>query len=142
MQLRIRNFKPISLAERMNIREQNQLSGFLEYDKSEDWWLCEVKPQMLRIVHDDFRGEPLIKGELIGAYLSRVRNRIDPGDFPFSDDIRRKWPNKPPLYVLQTKHNSELYVYDGQKRTLNACYNFEKWVLALLVKVDEERDVL
>lgn len=138
----VKNSKSISRSERRDIRRRYQLGGFLEYDGLPGWQECEIRPQMLRIVHGDFRGEPLLKGELIDAYVRRVRDRIDSSDFPFSDEIRQKWPNKPPVYVLRTRSNQELYVYDGQKRTLNACYNADEWITALLVDVDEDRDVL
>jgi hypothetical protein len=138
----VRDEKPISPQEREAIRQDNQLTGFLEYDELPGWQLCEVRPQMLRVVHDDFRHEPLIKGELINSYLARVRRRIDADDFPFSEDIRRTWSDKPPVYVLRMRSNEELYVYDGQLRTLNACYSSDEWISALLVDVDEEREII
>lgn len=142
MEHKVKNSRPISRNERRDIRRQNQLGSFLEYDGLPGWQLCEVRPQSLRIVHDDFRGEPLIKGELIETTVNRIRSRIDADDFPFSDQIRQRWTNKSPVYVLRTRHNGELYVYDGQKRTFNACYNADEWMPALLVDVDEEREVI
>jgi hypothetical protein len=138
----VRNERPVSRKERETIRQDNHLTGFLEYDALPGWQLCEVRPQLLRVVHDDFRHEPLIKGELINSYLTRVRGRIDAGDFPFSEEIRQKWSDKPPVYVLRMRSNQELYVYDGQLRALNACYAASEWIAALLVDVDEDREII
>jgi hypothetical protein len=138
----LRNCRPISHDERQATRRHYQLTGFLEYDGLPGWKICEVRPQSLRVVHGDFRGEPLIKGELINTIVDRVRSRIDDKDFPFSEDISRSWSDKPPVYVLRTVHNGELYVYDGQKRTFNACFNKDDWIQALVIDVDERRDVV
>ena len=78
----------------------------------------------------------------MSAYVERVRERIEADGFPSAKDIRRRWSDKPPIYVLRTRINGELYVYDGQKRTLNACYHHNEWVPALVVDVDEHREVL
>lgn len=138
----IRNNRPISYDERQKLKLDHGLSGFLpEYDHLPDWQICEVNPRVLRTVHGDFRGEPVPKEKILHEYVDTVRDRIDNNDYPFAADIRVAWPNKPPIYVLRTKRNGELYVYDGQKRTINACYNSDKWIVALVVDVDEQRDV-
>lgn len=141
-ELKIRNCRPVSRQERTRIRRKYQLTGFLEYDKLDGWQLCEVRPNVLRTVHGDFRGEPLVKGELLNERIEKVRARIEAGTYEFANEIRRHWPSKPPIYVLRTSHNGELYVYDGQKRTLNACFNNDEWIPALLVDVDERREVV
>lgn len=141
-QANIRNGRYISRKERRDIRRHNQLTGFLEYDANENWQICEVRLQGLRIAHGDFRSEPLKKGELMSIYLDTVRGRIEVDDYPFSKEISSRWLEKPPIYVIRTTHNGELYVYDGQKRTLNACYNDEEWMAALVVDTEERREVL
>jgi hypothetical protein len=138
----VRNAAAISPEERHRIRREHGLSGFIEYDDRPGWQLCEVRPQALRVVHGDFRGEPLTKGELFSTYLRCVRAKIDSGDFQKALEIRGDFPNKPPIYVLRTRNNQELYVLDGELRTLNACYHAEDWIPALLVDVDEQREIV
>jgi hypothetical protein len=134
--------EPLSHEELDREVARHQIGMLPEYRKLDGWRRCQVTPQSIRIVHGDFRNEPLRKGRLFGDVMRDVRSRIDRDDFPFAEDIRAAWPDKPPVLVLRTIRNGELYVFDGQKRVLNACYHHEEAMEAFVVDVTEERDVL
>jgi hypothetical protein len=117
-----------------------------EYRELDNWMRCEVEPQVLRDMHgtfsrDDYHVE-LRKGARFDQLLEHFRARIDRDDFPIAADIRSPWPDKPPVVVLRMVKTGELYLCDGEKRVLNACYHGERAIRAFLVHVDEDREVI
>ena len=117
-----------------------------EYRKLNNWLRCEVDPQVLRDMHGTFGRDgydvDLCKGARFDQLLGHFRESIDRDDFPVAADIRSPWPDKPPIVVLRMVKTGELYLCDGEKRVFNACYHGEGSIRALLVHVDEDREVV
>jgi hypothetical protein len=71
-----------------------------------------------------------------------VKSQIEDGTFPRAGQIRESWRGeKAPIIVLRTKKNGERYVCDGEKRVLHACFHPERTIPALVIDVDEEREI-
>lgn len=121
--------------------------GFLaEHEGREGWRRLAVEVSQLRDMHGEYGRDGvrvgLEKGRRFVVLFSRLRARIDDGDFPEVEDITREWKDKPAIIVQRTPHNGALYVADGEKRTFNALYNGESTIDAFVIDIDEERDVL
>jgi hypothetical protein len=117
--------------------------GFLDEHKGlEDWTHQQINPRVLRDMHGEFRGAPLYKDARFDALLERNRSAIESGTFPFSADIKRKWASKPAIVVEKDPRTGEMYVADGELRTLNACYQEEDTIDALVVELDQGRGAI
>lgn len=111
-----------------------------EYVDHPGWMTCMIDTECLRVMHYDFRGFALSKGERFCAVANRVEPLILDGTFPRASQIKGNWLTKKRVVVLEdVKH--DLYVCDGQKRTLHACFHGEGALSALLLRVDEFREL-
>jgi hypothetical protein len=117
-----------------------------EHRGDQEWLRCQVDPRDLRDMHGvigrDGFDVALEKGRHFRVLLERFRDRIERGDFPAADDIRRHGPDKPAIIVERTRSNGAMYVTDGEARTFNALFHDEPLLDALVVMSDIEREVL
>ena len=114
--------------------------GILDEHRGLDGWTREwLDPRLLRDMHGDFRGAPLHKEALFVALLKQYRPAIEDGTFPYAGDIKRQWHSKPPIVVERDPTTREMYVADGELRTLNACYRQDPWIEALVIELDQGR---
>lgn len=122
--------------------------GFLDEHRGLDGWhKCRVAVTDLRNMHGDFgRVEDsfvqLRKGQLLSEQLLAMKDRVSDGNFPRAATIRSQWPNKPMIVAQKTKSSGQLYVVDGVTRTFHACYHGEQWLDALVITLDQEREVV
>ena len=142
----IENCEPISLDELDDDVRRYGISMLDEYRALDNWMRCEVEPPTLRSVHGDFERDGVSvkfpKGVRFDQLLEHFRGQIDNADFPLASHIRAGWSDKPPVVVLRMIKTGELYLCDGQKRVFNACYHGESSIRALLVHVDEDREIV
>ena len=142
----IRSCTAMTLEELDEAVVSNNIGMLPEYRALDNWMRCEVEPQVLRDMHGTFGRDghavELHKGAPFEQLLQYFRARIDQDDFPAAADIRTEWPDKPPVVVLRMVKTGELYLCDGEKRVLNACYHGERAIRAFVVHVDEDRDIV
>ena len=84
----------------------------------------------------------LPKGQRLSEQLLGMKDRVEDGTFPRAPIIKSLWADKPAIYVQRTMSSGELYVADGVTRTFNSCYHGEPWLDALVITLDQERDVI
>lgn len=110
-----------------------------EHTALQGWTRQWVDPRSLRDMHGEFRDAPLHKEARFDALLERNRPVIEAGTFPFSEDVKRTWDDKPAILVERDPGTGEMYVADGELRTLNACYVDAPLIEALVVDLDQGR---
>lgn len=121
----------------------NGLSPILpEYRRLDTWERLSVPTNRLRALHGDFRGFTLNKGERFSVIVERERTNIINGKFPEARDIVNGDWIRPAIVLLKTKQNNELYVCDGEKRSITASFHGDDNIDALIVEVNEVREVV
>jgi hypothetical protein len=143
------NCRPVSREELERIAHVHDLGlPELDYGDRDHATLCDVEPQSLRDHHAAFKRARFIvdlcKGMRFDQLLARDRERIDVGNYPEAEDIRRPtWsPVAPPITVLRTTSNGACYVYDGEKRVLHACYHQHRSIPAFVLDVPGTREIV
>lgn len=116
----------------------------------QDWpdrpWRRElVSIRELRFLHGEFRGVKVDKGRLFMKVAKEWSDRIVEGSLGLAlkvnDDIRRGFTSPLELVVVRDRKR-DLYVMDGCKRVLTACFHGQPdHLYAFVVDTDEGREL-
>lgn len=110
--------------------------------RSNRWTAELVDVSRLRVCHDDFRSIPLAKGRLFSEIVADHREQIAEGDFPQAERITSVAEvDLPAIWVLRDA-TGEIYVADGQLRTLNAIWNGISFLPAFVFDEGSNREVV
>ena len=126
------------------MREHRQ--GEIHDYQDEQWWRGWVRAEALRFLHHEFRGVPVDKGRLFVNVERGWHQPILDGELPLPSgilkDIRGGFSASLELVVVRDTKR-DLYVLDGCKRVLTACFHGQlRRFPAFVVDTDEHRDVV
>ena len=85
---------------------------------------------------------PLGKERLMTDNLESVRDRIDEGTWPRSNDIKTGFTGSVPPIHVEMCADGELFIIDGQRRVLTALWHGLREVEGYVVTMDRTRPVI
>ncbi|HWL41784.1 MAG TPA: hypothetical protein VNQ73_02485 [Ilumatobacter sp.] len=107
------------------------------------WSKAIIKTVRLRTISGDFHEPgvlwPLGKERLMTDNLESVRDRIDEGTWPRSDDIKIGLVGTAPPIHVEMCADGELFVIDGQRRVLTALWHGVQEVEGYVVEMGRTR---
>jgi hypothetical protein len=110
------------------------------------WSRAIIKTTRLRTIHGDFHEPgadwPLDKERLMTDNLESVRDQIDVGTWPRSDDIKAGLNGMAPPIHVEVCADGELFIIDGQRRVLTALWHGLQEVDGYVVVMDRKRSVI
>ena len=110
------------------------------------WSKAIIKTARLRTISGDFQEPgvewPLGKERLMTDNLESVRNQIDEGTWPRSDDIKTGFNGTAPPIHVEMCADGELFIIDGQRRVVTALWHGVQEVEGYVVAIDRSRPVI
>lgn len=107
------------------------------------WSKANIKTTRLRTISGDFQEPgvewPLGKERLMTDNLESVRDRIDEGSWPRSDDIKTGLVGPHPPIHVEMCADGELFIIDGQCRVLTALWHGIQDIESYVVEMDRTR---
>lgn len=107
------------------------------------WSKAIIKTARLRTISVDFHEPgvlwPLGKERLMTHNLESVRDRINDGTWPRSDEIKAGLVGAAPPIHVEMCADGELFVIDGQRRVLTALWHGIEEVQGYVVEMDRIR---
>ena len=129
-----------------DLRSNKDRGSLQEEFRIDAWSKAIIKTGRLRTISGDFHEPgvvwPLGKERLMTDNLESVRDRIDEGTWPCSDDIKTGLVGAAPPIHVEVCADGELFIIDGQRRVLTALWHGVQEVDGYVVAMDRTRPAI
>lgn len=142
--MRRRKNVPMHVAVDAHDLRSNKDGGPLQEEfRIDAWSKAFIETARLRTTSGDFHEPgvlwPLGKERLMTDNLESVRDQIDEGTWPHSDDIKAGLVGAAPPIHVEMCADGELFIIDGQRRVLTALWHGVQEVEGYVVAMDRTR---